>query len=338
MTTPDDTLSEQPEIESTTVTPESEQPQNAAATINDLSEEQLLELATGDFPETTVPPVANEQPPTQSAQPESEQPPAAAEEPEKIKGRISQRFLPPDQQLENAQAYELVRSKQATDLLDALQQIRGIAKLPAASQPPAAEANPEAPAAQEPPAASQPPASNTVTELEEQLTNLRAQREEAEANYEDPREKARIQNQIEDTIRKIARAEAEAERQQAVAGNYQAEYDAAVDELESAYPDVLDENSEFYKWLDIKITAAEARKDPRLKDPQFILNFAAEINDLLTPKVPGKPAPAPTVKAQRPTGAAVAPGHSQAPRPTQDQIKAAINAASTDELLAALSR
>jgi hypothetical protein len=333
MTTPEPTLSEQPEIESTaTVTPESEQPQNAA-TINDLSEEQLLELATGDFPEPTV---ANEPPPTQSAQPDGEQTPAANGN-EKIKGRISQRFLPPDQQLENAQAYELVRSKQATDLLDALQQIRGIAKLPAASQPPDAEATPEAPAAQEPPAASQPPASNTVTELEEQLHSLREQREEAEANYEDPREKARIQNQIEDTIRKIARAEAEAERQQAAAGSYSADYDAAVDELEASYPDALDENSTFYGLLDDKIVAAQARKDPALQDPRFILKFAAEIHDLIAPKVPGKPAPAPTVKAQRPTGAAVAPGHSQAPRPSADQIKAAIDAASPETLLAALS-
>lgn len=336
MTTTDPTPSEQPEIESATVTPESEQPQTAA-TIDDLSEDQLLELATGDFPETTVPPVASEQPPVQSAQPDEEQPPAAAEEPEsKIKGRISQRFLPPEQQLENAQAYSLVREGKATDLLDALQQLRGIAKLPAASQP-AAEANPEAPAAQEPPAAS-PPAASTVTELEESLADLRAQREEAEANYEDPREKARIQNQIEDTIRKIARAEAEAERQQVAAGSYQAEYESAVDELEASYPETLDENSKFYELLDDKVTAAQARKDPALKDPRFILQFAAEINDLLAPKTPGRPAPAPTVKAQRPTGAAVAPGHSQAPRPTQDQIKAAIDAASPDDLLAALSR
>jgi hypothetical protein len=337
MTTPEPTLSEQPEIASTaTVTPESEQPQNAA-TINDLSEEQLLELATGDFSETTVPPAASQQPPDQSAQPETDQQPANADEPEsRIKGRISQRFLPPDQQLENAQAYELVRSKQATDLLDALQQIRGIAKLPAASQPPPAEATPEAPAAQEPPAASQ-PAANTVTELEEQLHSLREQREEAEANYEDPREKARIQNQIEDTIRKIARAEAEAERQQAAAGSYSADYDAAVDELEASYPDALDENSTFYGLLDDKIVAAQARKDPALQDPRFILKFAAEIHDLIAPKVPGRPAPAPTVKAQRPTGAAVAPGHSQAPRPSADQIKAAIDAASPETLLAALS-
>lgn len=335
MTTPDDTPGANPALEST-VAPVSEQPQSRDP--EDLSADQLLEMITGNAEPAQVPAQA---PPTPT--PDSPEPPAEdEEEPQagptaasKPPGRVSQRFLPAEQQLENAEALALIRDGKATDMLDALQSIRALkgqpATTPAAQAPPAA--TPDAPEPQDQTA----PASATLAQLEATLADLREQREQAEADYEDPKAKARIQSQIEDTIRQIAKADIDAERQKVQAHSYNAEYQSAVDVLEAQFPESLDEDSQFYHLLDDKVTAARARNDAALRDPKFILQFAAEVQALLAPKPPGKPASAPP-KAARPTGAAVAPGHSQAPRPTQDQIKAAIDNADPDDLLAALSQ
>jgi len=334
MTTHDDTLGENPALESN-VAPVSEQPQISDP--NDLSADQLLEMITGDADSQQVPAQAAPNPPPDSQAPPAEDDdelpagPAASKPP----GRVSQRFLPAEQQLENAEALALIREGKATDMLDALQSIRGLkgqpATDPAAEAPPAA--TPDAPEPKDQTA----PASAALAQLESTLADLREQREQAEADYEEPKVKARIQSEIEDTIRKISKAEIDAERQNVQATSYNTEYQSAVDVLEAQFPESLDEDSQFYQLLDDKVTAARARNDAALRDPKFILKFAEEVQALLAPRTPGKPASAPP-KAARPTGAAVAPGHSQAPRPTQDQIKAAIDNADPDDLLAALSQ
>jgi hypothetical protein len=330
MTTPDATPGENPALDSNNVAPVSEQPQTSDP--NDLSADQLLEMITGDAQATPNPAPDS---PAPSAQDEDE-PPAEPTAASKPPGRVSQRFLPAEQQMENAEALALIREGKATDMLDALQSIRGLRGQPAAD-PATAEADPfatpDAPEPQDPTA----PASAALAQLEATLADLREQREQAEADYEEPRVKARIQSQIEDTIRQIAKADIAAERQSLQANSYNAEYQSAVDVLEAQFPESLDEDSQFYQLLDDKVTAARARNDAALQDPKFILKFAEEIQTLLAPKTPGRPASAPP-RAARPTGAAVAPGHSQAPRPTQDQIKAAIDNADPDDLLAALSQ
>jgi hypothetical protein len=327
MTTPDETPGGNPAIESN-VAPVSEQPQTSDP--NDLSADQLLEMITGNAQASPTPTPDSQAPPAEEEE-EPQAEPAASKPP----GRVSQRFLPAEQQLENAEALALIREGKATDMLDALQSIRGLKGQP--STTPAAEALPAATPDAPEPKDQTAPASAALAELEATLEILREQREQAEADYEDPKVKARIQSQIEDTIRQIAKADIDAERQRVQANSYNAEYQSAVDVLEAQFPESLDEDSQFYNLLDDKVTAARARNDAALHDPKFILKFAEEIQALLAPKTQGKPASAPP-KATRPTGAAVAPGHSQAPRPTQDQIKAAIDNADPDDLLAALSQ
>lgn len=332
MTTPDATPGANPALESSAASV-SEQPQ--IRDMNDLSADQLLSMISGDPEQVTAQADSIPTPDRPAVPAEDEETPAAEPAASKAPGRVSQRFLPAAQQLENAEALALVRDGKAADMLDALQSIRGLkgqpAPIAAAAQDDSAE-----PDAYEPADQTTPP-STALAQLEATLADLREQREDAETNYEEPKVKARIQSEIEDTIRKISRAEIDAERQTVQASRYEAEYQSAVDVLERDFPESLDDESQFCQLLDDKVTAARARKDAALQDPRFILQFAAEIQALLAPRPPGKPAPAPP-KASRPTGSAVAPGHSQAPRPTQDQIKAAIDAADPDDLLAALSQ
>jgi hypothetical protein len=63
---------------------------------------------------------------------------------------------------------------------------------------------------------------------------------------------------------------------------FRADYSAAVDELESTYPAVLDDESEFTALLDEKLAAARYRQDPKLANPRYILELAANVAKLLS--------------------------------------------------------
>ena len=337
MTTPDSTPGEQPGNDPTTVTEEvSEQPLEGdfASQLEAQSADQLLDLITGEEP---VPAATESTPP-----PASEQPPKKDEEeapqgtPSKPPGRLSVRALPADQQLETAEALALVREGKAADLLDALQQIRGVQAPPA--KPADAQADPDASTEQNPPTEE---ATGDVAQIEARLAQLRAERKAAKQDF-DTDEEERLTTEIEDTLislqeAKIQAATAKATTEQ-VQNSYDEQYQAAVDELEANYPDSLDDDSQSSQLLDDKITAARVRKDPALQDPRFILKFAEDIKNLLTPKGSPRPPSAPPIRTQRPTGAAVAPGHSQAPRPTAEQALAMINSIDDpDVLLAAIT-
>lgn len=344
MSATNEAASEQPGPD-TEVQDAGEQPLlDASAAIDNASADELLEFVTGQAPEKDPEPEAPAATATEQA---GEKPPVKVEEAPAAKdteppaskppGRLSVRALPVEQQQEMADALSLVREGKATDVLEALKTLRGEEAKPAAAKE-KAEAAPKADDDQDTP----PETPTGIKAIEDQLAQLRAERKQANLDYE-PEEVDRLTNEIEDTLVSLQEAKAQAaqerqaqERQQSEATTYNDQYQSAVDELEGQYPDSLDDESKFSQLLDDKITAARVRNDPALKDPRFILSFAKDIHELLTPPPSGR-APSPPPPARRPTGEGVAPGHTQAARPTPDQVKARIDSSDPDELLAALA-
>lgn len=314
----------------------SEQPQSVNA--DDYSAEQLLEALTGE-PQAKAP---LEKPP--EAEPPSAQPEPAkkAESKENAPApkdslRLRLSALSPEQQAETAEAYRMVRDGEAQDMLEAYQAIRGVS-----GQPDPTTHEEEAPDLSRQQSTQDAP-NDVVAELTGQLADLRAQRKQARLDYDTEAEED-LTTQIEDLTLKIAKAEALAELSQRTEAQsrtqWNQEYETAVDELESKYPDVLDDNSAFTRFLDAKIKAAKADSDPRLNDPRHVLVFADELADeikALAPKPSGiRPSPPPS--APRPTGSGVAPAQNTAQR-VSDQQAAAIfydDNTSPDDILAAL--
>lgn len=316
MTNPDDSHSAQLGDEQDA--PHGGQPGDAKS-VSDLTADQLLEMITGegttdaddvedgnDLPDDPAPEVqaADAKPP----------------------GRLSVRALPPEQQIEMARAIELVREGKAADVFEA------IASMRSPGAPKAAAAEPDAAAPEVPP--SSPPAAPEVSAIETELADLRAQRKAAKAEFDTDAEED-LTTRIEDTLMRLQEAKLEAQRATQANTAWQAKYLEAVDELESQYPDTLDDGSEFSTLLDDLLTAARARKDPGLQDPRHILVLAERVAGLLTPPPSGRRPSAPP-PVPRPTGRALAPAHSSVNRPTVDQVEAMIRDADPDDLLAAL--
>lgn len=300
------------------------------------SAEQLLDALTAAPKPQDAPPSSKPEPAeTESTQGDLD------EGKGKDKGiRVRLTALPQEQQVETLEALKLIQSGEAGDMLEALQKIRGVSTTtatPAASAP--EQDNPTSNAAES--------AKNndTIAELEATLKELRVKRKEAKTELFDADLEEELTEQIEDTQRKIAietarqelRSEQEksrAEQEQALVADYQKQYLAAVSELETTYPDVLDDDSEFTQLLTEKMDAAKLRKDPNLSDPRFILTKAAEVSALLNRSSGRPPTPPPAKPLAK--GSSVATPHNASPRPTKDQVLLAIETASEGELFQAL--
>jgi hypothetical protein len=305
-----------------------------------MSADEILDLLTGQTQPPQSEPTPSEEPPPASEEDTDETDPPANQTGTKAPGRLSVRALPAEQQLETADALAMVREGKAVDLLDALQQMRGTRQAPPVADP----FDGQPPAKQDDPA----PTSQDVAAIEQEIADLRAQRDDAKARYEDD-EKDALTLKIEDAIirRNDAKMEAafRAQQEAVTKQSFDVQYDSAVSELEAKFPDVLNEDAAFTKILGDRMDAARARKAPELNDPRYILKLAEETADLLGI---AKATPAPTTTARpsvsapppaprRANGAAVAPAHPAANRPSQDEVQARIANASPEELLAALT-
>lgn len=349
MTAPAQGPGEQPGIEQATApaAPVSEQPPAAATpqTLDEMSADEILDLITGQTPPQNEPTTSEQAPPAEETNPANEEdtddidPPAAPGT--KAPGRLSVRALPAEQQLETADALAMVRAGDAVDLLDALQQMRGTRQTQPAAETPAGQPQ----AKQDDPA----PPPQDVAAIDQEIADLRAQRDDAIARYEDDERNA-LTLKIEDAIirRNDAKMEAafRAQQEAVTKQSFDALYDSAVSELEAAFPDVLNEDAAFTKILGDRMDAARARKAPELSDPRYILKLAEDTADLLgitkatatTPTPPAKTSvPPPPPPPRRATGAAVTPAHPAANRPSQDEVQARIANATPEELLAALT-
>lgn len=312
----------------------SEQQQQPAPTaLWDLSADELLEIASGEAEAPAQPTQAESEPAPQPETPPSAQPagePEGSDAPAKPPGRLSVRSLPAEQQLETAQALEMVRKGEAADLLDALSQIRGVTQAPQGEGSQPEKANEQAP--------STPAKAPAVAQIEERIATLREERKVAKTvDYDTDKEEA-LTNQIEDALMELQEAKLLAQQQAQAAqadakaaSAWEAEYQKANDELERDYPAALDDDSEFSDLLASFMAKAKEDQNPKLNDPRYILELAAKA-DRLTTKTPGK-RPSDPPPAPKPTGKALAPAHSAINRPTVDQVQQTIAEAEPEELL-----
>lgn len=341
MNTQDPDPGAQPEQDTTLPQTEaSAEPQNV--NYDEHSAEELLAALTGEpeakAPLDKLPEEATSAKPDATTEAESKE--NAPAKKENLRLRFS--ALSQDQQAETAEAYRMVRDGEASDMLEAYQALRGVEAPPEQAKPKANDA-----AATEIRQGQEDATPTEVEELSGQLADLRAQRKQAKADYDQDAEED-FTTQIEDLTMKLAKAEAKAEafhefsqqNEAQARQQWSKEYETAVDELEGKYPDVLDDNSTFTRFLDAKIKAAKADSDPRLQDPKYIVAFADELAAELkgmAPKPSGqKPSPPPV--APRPNGSAVAPSQNTAQRVSDQQAAAMFydESTSAEDILAAI--
>jgi hypothetical protein len=243
--------------------------------------------------------------------------------------RLSVRFLPANEREQMAAALDMVRKGEAPTIADAFLAMVPRSQETPAEAPPIAQTVPDAVAQADP----------EVDAIEARIADLIAARDQAEDDFEIP-EKRRLEGLIREEERALVRAQLLSEQRAQQAVSYRESYVANVDAMEAKYPDLADETTEFYQTLDDMVTAAEFRGDPILQDPSHILILADRAAARLGVKASvgyarNEPAKAP-VRTSRPTGSAVAPGQSAAPRTTPEQLRQLVRDASPDELFAVL--
>lgn len=335
-----DTATQPPAGEQPAVTPDQPtagaQPANrsvepAASSLENLSSAELLaaleateygeasteneEQAEPDEPE--APPV-EEEAPTPAA--EDEIPPAA--EPENTTENKPLRRLPlggiaESQRNEFAEAANLIREGKAKDLAEAVALLRGT---------PPQETQQPTPTEQAPPTP-QTPAS--VAAIQQQIATLREQRDQADDEFDKPTVR-KLTNEIEDLQVSLVRAELAERENRAQANTWEAAHDKACDEVEAKYAEFAKTEPDFYQMLEDRRLAMEARNDPALKDPKFIIAEAEKIAGKLGWNKPAPPAP--KAKATVPNGQSLAPAHDSASRLTRADAQRMIQDMPIDDL------
>lgn len=296
-----------------------------SAQIRDASQEELAdalfgnntEQAPAQAPAPVATPPAPE--PASGAQPDPEH----AKEPEESLRRIALGGVPMTERVQMAEVARMIRTGEASTQLEALQKM-GV--LQAAESTSATQET-----APEPSKAS---VSTGITEIEATIADLREQRKAAKAEF-DADEEDRLDTLISQNERALIRAELQLESQQVIQQSYQEKYISAVDAMEEKHAWTTDETSPLYGLLSDRISAAQARQDPALADPNFITKFADEIASLVKPSALSKPPPPPAVQ-QRTVGAAIAPSYQDAHQPSEAEARQLMGNATKEQLSAAL--
>lgn len=293
----------------------------------------------GSEPKDEDPPEGEEDP-DEEEEPDDEpdEQPEDTSKPNKIRKRVSLGGLPSEQQELAAKAIQLVRENKAPDIASAVAQLSGGTEQPKAEEghggkddggQKASDASADRDAQVAP----------EVREIQSKIAALREQRRRAIEDF-DTSEQARITDEIEAASLDLIRAERRAEQDEQRRGEFEKQYEEAVDEVAEKYPDLEDTDSAFYRALDDRITAAQAREDPALKDPRFIVEMANDIASMLRvdPKSKGAKGAAPRSARTRPqkVGGTLAPGANSAPRRSPDQLRKMIQEAPLEELEEAL--
>lgn len=332
---PQDPQGEQPATDAPEV-PVSEQPQDTTAI-----EAQLEAMNTNELAKALGFETSEEAPADDEQQPEGETPedatpetPGAQPEPDGEEKPVNRRRLSvtglPDEDRDlTAKAIALVREGKATTMLQAMNSLAGGQQdafaTPADSNAPAGDPAPT------------PQAAPTLLELEARFEAASEELAESIRTFDQDAQIA-LNKEISLLNRQILRAEQAESVQKVNVSNYQQDYADAVTAMETKYAELLDdEDSPFADWLDDKVEAARARRDPALSDPQFILTFADQIAAQVSKVNPQAKTPTPV--PPRPTkvvGAAVAPAHKSKPQLTGRQAEEFIDKASPEVLAAAL--
>lgn len=312
-----DTQSAQPDgIEEVQATPESaQQAGNAEALFDGLTEEQQRRVL---FPEEYDDPIEVPQDPPASAgtddeaaviadtnpQQEDDAPDAALNATDTDEGpikRVTTRHLKREEAARIADANQLVKDGRFESFHEAYLSLVPQAEAPEAAAPVTEGQQPENAAPTE--------ASPTVQELSDRLASLREQRKEAKTVTYDVDEEDRLTAEIEDTLSAIADAKAEARQQAVTQKQRQSEWQRTVDEVESKYVALQDEESPMSRLLDGLVSGEIARGNaPDLRalaeEAASILNVKATTGSRPAEK---SPAPAPPLR-KRADGSAVAAG------------------------------
>lgn len=338
MSEPTNAPSEQPVLENTIVQTPGAQPEvtDHSATLATLDQEQLgnalfsevQELPTPEpVPAAVLPP---ETTPEEALPTEEVKPPAEPEDKSSLR-RVALGGVPMSERQQIAEVARMIREGEAATQVEALQKMGLIGTAPTSGEQPSTEApaaSPETPAAP-----------TSVSEIQATIDSLREQRKAAKLEF-DTDEEERLDTVISQHERLLIRAELQEEGQQAARQAYQQSYLESVDAMEEQFPWAADPESPLYQLLDDKVTAAQARRDPALQDPSYILKFAAQVDSYGRP-APAQPVakpPAPPAVPARVVGGGVAPGHSEARVPTSEEINQLVHNASKDQLGAALFR
>ena len=325
---------EQPAVTPDT-TPAGAQPANASAdtaasSLENLSSEQLLaaleaaeygeestEITDEPEPEETETPPAAEETPAAGAEEET----APAGESANTTENKSLRRLPlggieEAQRNEFAEAAKLIRKGEAKDLAEAVAILRGTPL----------ETAPATESADTPPVSQTP---STVADIQQQIQALREQRDQADDDFDKPTVR-KLTNEIEDLQLSLLRAESADRESRVIQGSWDAKHDAACDQVEAKFKDFAKSEPRFYQLLEDRRVAMEARKDPELKDPAFIIGEAEKIAELLGYNKPVTPAP--KVKATVPNGQDLAPAHQTAGRISRPEAQRMIQEVPIEEL------
>lgn len=228
-----------------------------------------------------------------------------------------------------AAAIALVREGKASSIIEAVQSL-------APQTNTATERAPELANGEHPPTNNPANAPQTLIALEARFEQANEEMAEAIREFDQEKQVA-LNKEIALLNRQILRAEQAEETASKQATSWEYEYQDAVNRMEEKYAELLDDDTNpFGDYLDDKVEAAKARKDPALHDPNFILRFADEIAARMQT---AKPAKSPSPLPQRPTivtGSNVAPSNRSKAQMTTGQIEQFINTASVDVLEKAL--
>ena len=299
--------------------------QNAIATLDPAILMEMLENEVNP---------ATPQPAVKPAPPAGEQPPGDDGDPNdagtnKPRARLSVRALPEAQQTRLAAAIDLVRKGESPDIEAAFLSLSGAAAQVVPSDPgAAADAAPVTP-----PAAAMP--APEVAEIQDRLTDLRAQRLQMALEYNKP-EEIRLTEEIEAANMDLFRAEQSAATRQVIARDYQSGFVVAVEAVEAKYPECLDDSTPFSRILDDKVAAAKARNDPALANPNYLIGFADEVAEMLGQQAAPAAMPRPPARASRPVGSSLAPGQGLSRSMTLQDARNLVQSASIEDLQAAL--
>lgn len=297
-------------------------PQTGVITATDLqglTDEQALAILDGRPPA-----------PTQEAEPipepeviegETPQAPIAPEPESETKAKPAQRIrltgLQEADQQKVTDALNLIREGKASDIATAMKMVAGEEAAPVTPQ-----AEPELP-----------PETPSTSQLETRLAELRHERKEAKADFDNEKD-SDLTDQIEDLLISIQTAKLNERDQMSAVRSYSDKYAEAVQEVEQQYAEVFDANPDFEELLDAYKAKAEADNGPSIQDPRYIVGLAAKAARVLgLTNIPEKTlAPSPPARAAKPVGSTTAPGHTHRAVPSKDQVLASIDSLSIEEL------
>jgi hypothetical protein len=285
------------------------------------------ETDTEDQPATPPAEESSEQDPDAESETDAQDPPEEEAKHTVNRRRLSVTGLPDQDRELTAAAIAMVREGKAATIVDAIHALTGASQ---ATQPSEAEAANTQPEPQAPP----PP---TLLELEARFEQASEELADAIRDF-DQEKQIELNKEIALLNRKILKAEQVEETRMEQAQSWEQTYQAAVNEMETKYADLLDDDSSpFADWLDDKVAAAQARRDPAINDPRFIVAFADEIAARVSKTAaPGKaPAPVPPRPAST-VGTSVAPAHKAKPQISTRQAEEFIEKADSATLAKAL--